>query len=134
MWLDTTVKPGDKPCYSVRYATSFKPLVESSPTEPVCVEVTDLVPPEPPGRLLGDIGATFVELSWAPSPSSDLASYRLYRSIGNSPRTLVLQTEGLILRVQDPDLTAGPRTYDVVAVDKGGNESLPGPQLKIIVP
>jgi hypothetical protein len=46
----------------------------------------------------------------------------------------VLQTEGLILRVQDPDLTAGPRTYDVVAVDKGGNESLPGPQLKIIVP
>jgi hypothetical protein len=109
-------------------------MVESAPTEPVCVEVKDLIPPEPPARLLGDIGTTFVELSWTASTSSDVAFYRLYRTIDVGARTLVLQTDGSVLRVQDPDLTSGPRTYQIVAVDKAENESVPGPTLKIIVP
>jgi hypothetical protein len=49
-------------------------------------------------------------------------------------RTLVVQTEGPILRVRDTDVTRGPRTYEVIAVDKGGNESAPSPALRIVVP
>jgi len=109
-------------------------MVESAETVPVCVEIKDLVPPAPPARLLGDVGATFVELSWLPSPSADTAFYRLYRTTGTEPRALVVQTEGLLLRVRDNNMTRGPRTYEVVAVDKGENESAPGPVLRIVVP
>ena len=133
-WTDSMPLAGEKPCYTLRYATAFSPLVESVPTEPVCVEVKDLVPPAPPGRLVGDIGADFVELSWLPSPSADVAFYRLYRTTETMPRALVIQTEGLLLRVRDANVTKGPRTYEAVAVDKGGNESAPGPALRVIVP
>ncbi len=133
-WLDASSKPGEKPCYSVRYARSFTPLVESAPTEPACVETKDIVPPEPPGRLLGDIGATFVELSWVASVSGDVESYRIYRSIDVASMTLAIETQGPVLRIRDPDMARGPRTYEIAAVDKGGNESARGPSLKIIVP
>jgi|CXWL01.1.fsa_nt_gi hypothetical protein len=133
-WSDPTPAPGDKPCYSVRYAGSFTPLVESNPTEPVCVEVKDIVPPDAPGQLTGDLGVDFVELSWTASPSADVQFYRLYRSIGGAPRALVIQTEGLLFRVRDTNLASGDRTYEIVAVDRGGNESQPGPLLKITVP
>lgn len=133
-WLDPLPKAGEKPCYALRYATSFKPIVESTSTEPICVEVKDLVPPEPPGRLVGDIGATFVELSWLASPSTDVAFYRIYRAIDTGARTMAIETQGPVLRIRDPNLTHGPRAYDVVAVDKGGNESVPGAPIRIIIP
>ena len=133
-WLDTGSKPGDRPCYSLRYTTSFKPLVESAATESVCVDVKDIVPPEPPSRLVGDLSATFVELSWVGSASADVAFYRIYRSTETEARSMVIETKGLLLRVRDTNMTPGPRNYEIVAVDKGGNESPPGPSLKITVP
>lgn len=133
-WSDPSPVPGEKPCYSLRYASSFAPLVESKPTEPVCVEVKDIVPPDAPLQLTGDLGADFVELSWTASPSPDVQFYRLYRSIAGGPRALVIQTEGVLFRVRDTNVTSGDRTYEIVAVDRGGNESPPGPLLKITVP
>ena len=133
-WLDSTPKAGEKPCYTVRYATSFKPLVESAPTEPVCVEVKDLVPPEPPGRLVGDIGVTFVELSWIASASTDVAFYRIYRTLEGGARSMAIETQGPVTRIRDPNLARGSRTYEVVAVDQGGNESAPGVPIRIIIP
>jgi hypothetical protein len=133
-WTDPAPQVGEKPCYTARYATSFKPLVESESTEPLCVEVKDLVRPEPPGRLVGDLGTTFVELSWLASPSTDVAFYRLYRTTEGMPRALVIQTEGPLLRVRDANIASGPRVYEVLAVDTGGNESLPGPSLRLVIP
>jgi len=108
--------------------------VESAPTAPVCVEVKDLIRPEPPDRLLGDIGDGFVELSWLPSPSADVDHYRVYRTADWEARALVIQTEGPLLRVRDLRMTPGPRTYQVTAVDKAGNESPPTEELRVIVP
>lgn len=133
-WLDPLPRPGEKPCYALRYATSFKPLVESAPTEPVCADVKDLVPPEPPGRLVGDIGATFVELSWLASPSPDVAFYRIYRALDTGARAVAIETQGTVLRIRDPNLARGPRSYDVVAVDKGGNESVPTAAIRLLIP
>jgi len=133
-WLDPLPKPGERPCYALRYAASFKPLVESAPTEPVCVEVKDIAAPEPPSRLVGDIGTTFVELSWVASPSTDVAFYRIYRALDAATRTLAIETQGPVLRMRDPNMARGPRAYDVVAVDKGGNESAPSPVLKLVLP
>ncbi len=133
-WLDTSPKSGETACYSLRYASSIKPLVESAPTEPVCLEVKDLIPPEPPERLLGDIGDSFIELSWLPSSSGDVDFYRIYRTAEWEARAMIIQTEGLLLRVRDLRLTPGPRTYEVTAVDKGGNESPPSPLLRMIIP
>lgn len=133
-WVDATVKHGETACYSLGYATSLTPLVESSPSEPVCVEVKDLVPPDPPGPLYADLGTNFVELSWSASPSADTTRYRVYRSVPDHPRTLVMETDGPSLRVKDLEFTQGPRTYVVVAVDAAGNESLPGPPATVVLP
>jgi hypothetical protein len=133
-WIDLTPKPGEKPCYSLRYATSLKPLVESAPTEPVCVETKDIVPPEPPSRFVADISATFVELSWTASISSDVAFYRIYVVTAPGQRTLFLETDGPILRVRDPNTKTGPRAYQISAVDKAGNESAISPPLTVFVP
>lgn len=133
-WLDTSVKPGDKPCYALSYATSFKPLVVSVQTEPVCVELKDVVPPTAPTRPAADLAPTFIEVSWIASTSEDVAFYRLYRTIGAGAREVALQTDGLVTRVQDLTMTPGPRTYEVVAVDKAGNESPATPPVRIVVP
>ncbi len=133
-WIDTGLKPGDRPCYALRYATSLKPLVESAPTTSICIEFKDIVAPEPPGQLIVDLGDTFVEISWLASPSADVASYRLYRITEPEGRVMVLQTDGPLLRVRDGSLPAGPRTYEVTAVDKAGNESPPSPQGRVLVP
>jgi hypothetical protein len=47
---------------------------------------------------------------------------------------MAIETQGPILRIRDPNLARGPRTYEVVAVDKGGNESAPTASLRIIIP
>lgn len=133
-WLDTSLKPGDKPCYAVSYATAFKPLIVSVQTEPVCVEIKDVVPPNPPTRLAADLAAAFVEVSWLASDSTDVAFYRLYRTIGTGTREVALETAGLATRVQDPTMTPGPRVYEVVAVDAAGNESEATPPVRIVVP
>lgn len=133
-WLDSTPRTGETPCYSLRYATSFKPLVESAPTEPVCVEVKDLVPPEPPERVFADIGDTFVEISWPASSSGDVAFYRVYRTADWEARAMIIETEGQLLRVRDLRMTPGSRTYEVTAVDKAGNESRPSESVKLTVP
>lgn len=133
-WIDLSPRPGETPCYALRYAASFKPLVESAPTEPVCVEIKDIVAPEPPGKLVADIGDSFVELSWAASPSTDVAYYRVYRTADNRPRALLLESQGPVLRVRDSSVAPGPRMYEVAAVDKAGNESRTMPSVRVIVP
>jgi hypothetical protein len=133
-WIDLSVKAGEKPCYSIRYATSFSPLVESQPTEPVCADVKDIVAPEPPPRLVGDIGDNFVELTWSASPSPDVTGYRLYQTLEDGTRKLVLETPGTTVRARDADMARGPRTYVVIAIDAGGNESAPSPVLRIVIP
>lgn len=133
-WVDSTLKPGDKPCYALRYTVSFKPLVESASTEPVCVESKDIVPPNAPLKLVADIGSNFVELSWAASASPDVAFYRVYLALDTRARTLLLETQGPILRTRHGNMAPGARTYDVTAVDQAGNESEPSPITKIIIP
>jgi hypothetical protein len=133
-WTDLSPKAGEKPCYSIRYATSFSPMVESQPTEPVCVDVKDIVAPDAPPRLVGDIGDSFVELTWTASPSTDVTAYRLYLALDDGTRKLVLETPGTIVRARDNDMTRGPRSYVVIALDAGGNESAASPVLKIVVP
>ena len=133
-WLDPSPRVGETACYALRYATSFKPMVESAPTDPVCVEMKDVAPPEPPDKLLGDLGDGFVELSWAASPSTDVAAYRIYKTTESRPRALLLETQGPVLRVRDSSRGSGVRTYEAVALDKSGNESKPTPAIKVIVP
>jgi large repetitive protein len=108
--------------------------VESAPTEPVCIEVKDIIPPETPTRFVGDIGVDFVELSWTASTSPDVASYRVYRLREGGIRGTVIATERPVTRLRDSDMAKGSRAYELVAVDRAGNESAPTPELKIVVP
>ena len=83
----------------------------------------------PPGSPLGldvtsfDRAAGTAQLDWNPSPSADLAGYRVYRQGAEGPRapvTALLFTPGF----QDRTLPAeGDFTYSITAIDLAGNES-----------
>ena len=74
-----------------------------------------------------------IELSWRPSPELDLAGYRIYRSVTNSPgtrpRDTHLEADELVGSVTQPyfddhDVTPGSTyAYGVTAFDASGNES-----------
>lgn len=133
-WVDPSPKTGDKPCYALSYASSLRPLVTSENTTPVCLDLKDTVPPEPPLRPAADLGEGFVEVSWAASPSPDATLYRVYRISATGEREAVTETAGPLLRIQDRQLAPGPRTYEITAVDRAGNESLPSQPAKIVIP
>lgn len=83
----------------------------------------DVAPATPTG-LLGIPGAGHVQLSWDPSPDTDLSHYVLYRSsqqfsVGDS----VARVSPPALTFADAGLVGGPFYYRVRAVDAAGNRS-----------
>ncbi len=98
-----------------------------SPKSPVLrVTSRDFTPPGSPSGLdvpEFDRTAGTAQLDWDPSPSADLAGYRVYRQGAEGPRapvTALLFTPGF----QDRTLPAeGDFTYSITAIDLAGNES-----------
>ena len=101
------------------------PYAESLPSEAIAVPTKDVFPPQPPGNFhaVFQDGAAF--LLWAPSPSTDVAGYRVYRSEPGVPQRRLLNTELIsIPSFRNSGLQAGLKyEYYVTAVDKHGNES-----------
>jgi hypothetical protein len=132
-YADAGVTPGEQACYAVSAAASVDPLVESAPSQEVCLEVRDVIPPAPPSGLTALARPGGVELAWSPSPEVDLALYRLYRASGEeTPRLLVElpATTGVHLDASvEPGVTY---RYALTAVDRAGNESRPGPGAQAI--
>ncbi len=127
-FTDPRVEFGTKRCYVVRRVEMAGAVaIESAPSAPACVTPVDTFAPAPPKALALVASGTAVSLIWEAATETDLAGY-------------------LVLRGEAPDeklapLTAAPigdaayidtsvrrnRTYvyEVVAVDKAGNQSGP---------
>jgi FlgD Ig-like domain len=99
----------------------------------------DVVPPEPPVAVQAEYVPHFITLTWSPSPSADIAEYRVYRDSGCD---VLPGCEPTLEATRDPlDVLTytgpygeigfgGPLTYWVTAVDTAGNESpAAGPSL-----
>ncbi|MBI5443231.1 MAG: Ig-like domain-containing protein [Deltaproteobacteria bacterium] len=86
----------------------------------------DTAPPEPVGRILA-VASWPGELtvSWEPSPSADVAGYRVYRGEGRDPGTLAAPYASLkATEFVDTRVIAGIEyRYAVESVDRAGNGS-----------
>jgi hypothetical protein len=123
---DRTAAAGPRWCYVVRAAASVDPVVESAPSNEVCVDITDVAPPAPPAGVATLAGTDAVDVSWSPSAEPDLAGYRVYRAPeGGTPSRLAELPAGQTTWRDTRPQRGGLHLYTVTAFDKSGNESAP---------
>jgi hypothetical protein len=113
-------------------AAAGSPRIESDPSPIAGAIFKDLVPPPPPTGLTALVETGAVRLVWNPVEAPDLAGYKVYRtegsgienlhSVGTIPMTpIVLLTA---TNYRDTGVERGiSYYYEVVSVDKTGNES-----------
>jgi hypothetical protein len=108
------------------------PRVESDPSSAVSVTFKDLVPPPPPTGLTALVETAGVRLVWDPVDAPDLAGYKVYRTEGTGIEqlrpigTLPLTPVQLVTATNYRDTSVARGIsyyYEVVSVDKTGNES-----------
>jgi hypothetical protein len=113
--------PGREQCFVVRsVATVGTALIESDPSDPICVTPRDTFPPAAPKNLQA-VGSTgVINLIWDANTDSDLGGYLVLR--GAAPGdTLQPLTPAPIreTRYQDRSTTPGVTyVYAIVAVDR----------------
>jgi hypothetical protein len=125
---DRTAATALRWCYAVRAAASVDPVVESLPSNEVCVDVKDVAPPAAPAGVatLADADAEAVEVSWSPSTEPDLAGYRVYRAReGGAPSRLTELPPGQTTWRDSSPGRGELHLYTVTAFDQAGNESAP---------
>ena len=121
---DTRATLGARFCYTVRAVAAVDPIVESAPSNEVCVDSKDVFAPAPPAGLSALAREDGIELTWSPSPEGDLAGYRVWRTTaGQGPERLV-ELRGRERQHVDATATRGTTyRYTVTAFDQAGNES-----------
>jgi fibronectin type 3 domain-containing protein len=100
-------------------------IVESAPSEEVCMAVQDVFAPAAPTGVAALPREAAVEVSWSPSPEPDLASYRVYRATGSGTPARVGEVKSGETAFIDVGPGPGTHAYTVTAVDRDGNESPP---------
>jgi len=129
---DTQFEFGKTYIYSVRSVAQYSETkIESADSELVEITPRDVFPPTSPKGLVAVMvpaqgGApSYIELSWAINPETDVEGYNVYRSEeANSPGTR-LNNELLLTPVfRDMNTVPGRHYfYSITAVDRAGNES-----------
>jgi hypothetical protein len=131
---DTSARRGDNFCYVVRGVVSTTPVViESAPSEEVCMAVQDLFAPAAPGGAAALLRDGAADVSWSPSAEPDLAGYRVYRASG-APARRVAEVAAGETSFTEAGLPSGTHVYTVTAVDRDGNESPPSRPAEVRVP
>jgi hypothetical protein len=118
------------------------PRIESEPSAVAGATFKDLVPPPPPGALTALVETGAVRLVWDPVDAPDLAGYKIYRTEGTGID--VLRVAGTIpltpqlltaTNYRDTSVNRGiSYFYEVVSVDKSGNESARAKTDWVLVP
>jgi len=113
-------------------ASPGPPRIESEPSDIAGALFKDLVPPSPPTGLTALVETGAVRLVWDPVDAPDLAGYKVYRTEGSgieqlhSVGTIPLTPVQLVTATnyRDTGVQQGiSYYYEVVSVDKTGNES-----------
>ena len=124
--VDRNAPVGATACYVVRAAGSVDPLIESLPSNEVCLAVRDITPPSPPTGLAVVPRDTGLDVVWSPSPSLDLGGYRIYRAAGGGDAEVVGEVEAAETAWHDTSVESGVLyRYEITALDRAGNEGPP---------
>jgi len=124
-------------------AASGTTRIESEPSAIAGATFKDLVPPAPPGGLTALVETGAVRLVWDPVDAPDLAGYRIYRTEGTGIEqlrvagTIPLNPVQLLTATNYRDTGVNPGIsyyYEVVSVDKSGNESARSKTDWVLVP
>jgi hypothetical protein len=106
---------------------------ESLPSAPVETVAADRFPPAPPTGLVANAGVNSVELAWERNNESDLGSYRIYRKEGDGAFTVIADAVEAVA-FSDRQVQSGIRySYQITALDKSGNESLPSAAISALL-
>ncbi|HEV7504926.1 MAG TPA: hypothetical protein VGS07_08450 [Thermoanaerobaculia bacterium] len=134
-WLDTTARFGQSYIYTVTALAQREPVVESAVGSEHEVRYQDRFPPAVPGDLVALAEAGRIRLVWRSVDADDLAGYIVYRRIGNGSFERVTAQPAATPEYIDTALTAGQTYgYRVTAIDKAGNESDPGAEVRAEAP
>jgi len=124
--LDRHAQVGATACYVVRAAGSVDPLIESAPSNEVCLAVRDITPPSPPTGLAVVPRDGGLDVVWSPSPAVDLGGYRIYRATGEGAAEAVADVEATETAWHDSSVEGGVLyRYEITALDRAGNEGPP---------
>ena len=112
--------------YAVGVVTASNPPAESIRSEVLKVETRNIFPPAPPGNFTVITENGRLMFFWVPSPSKDIAGYRIFRRNRSVDGTESRQPlhDGLITGISyrnenlEPD---GDYVYEIQAVDKHDN-------------
>lgn len=123
-FLDRGAVYGQRYIYTVRTATSRKPLIESAEAGELEIQYEDRFAPPLPLNFVALAESGSVRLRWDASTAEDVAGYFLYRQ--DPGREYALVTDRLIQGTEhlDRGLVAGlTYSYKIRVVDQEGNES-----------
>ncbi len=122
--VDPGAPLGATACYVIRAVASIDPLVESAPSNEVCVDNRDVMPPAAPAGLAVLPREGGLEILWGPSADADVAGYRLYRTAAGGPRERLAEVSPNRTAWLDEKAQRGVAyAYSVAAFDAAGNES-----------
>ncbi|HEV7786776.1 MAG TPA: hypothetical protein VGQ28_15630 [Thermoanaerobaculia bacterium] len=134
-WLDSTARFGQSYIYTVTALAQREPVVESAVGSEHEVRYQDRFPPAVPGDLVALAEAGRIRLVWRSVDADDLAGYIVYRRTGNGSFERVTAQPVMTPEYVDTALTAGQTYgYRVTAIDKTGNESDPGAEVRAEAP
>ncbi len=121
---DTKAPLGVTACYVVRAVGSVDPLIESAPSNEVCLARRDITPPESPVGLAVVPRPDALELLWSPSRAEDIAGYRIHRSADGAAPEELAELPPEVTSYVDEAVQRGSRySYAITAFDTAGNES-----------
>ncbi len=105
--------------------SSIDNFFNESEKQIVEIQIPDNEPPEKPvSSYASSKPDGLVEITWQPSMSLDVVNYRIYRYRENERARMIIETPDSIYRKIDSTAVLGVlQNYQVVAVDKSGNES-----------
>ncbi|MGD2063838.1 MAG: hypothetical protein PVF51_09700 [Nitrospirota bacterium] len=106
---------------------------ESRPSAAVTATPRDITPPAAPAGLIAVAVGPEVRLSWEPGGAVDLATYRVWRSVGSSTPDAVARVAAQRASYTDTPPAPGTYRYHLTAVDRHGNESPPSHEVAAIV-
>jgi hypothetical protein len=123
---DQRAPVGRTACYVVRAVASVDPLIESAPSNEMCLEVRDIAPPSPPTGLAVVPREGGLEVVWSPSSARDVAGYRIYRATGSGDAVMVAEVEASATAWRDAQVDARVLyRYTITALDQAGTEGPP---------
>ena len=134
-WLDTMARFGQDYIYSVTALAQREPAVESAIGSEHEVRYQDRFPPPTPAELVALPEPGRVRLVWRPVDAEDLAGYIVYRRVGNGSFERLTAQPLTAPEYGDTAVKAGQTyAYRVTAIDKTGNESDPGAEVRAEAP